>query len=108
MKEKKSLKEKLKEKFSRAMDWCKDNKEILIIVVPAATAAITGGVKLVGKIVDCHQEHNHQNLTCYDRSLGHYWQLKRELSNDEWVAIEQRRKNGERLADILTELKVLK
>ena len=100
--------EKLKAKFNNAMNWCKENKETLIVVVPAAVAGITGLCKLGGKIVDSHSEHAHQNLTCYDRSLGHYWQLKRELSNSEWVAIEQRRKNGERLADILSELKVLK
>ena len=82
MNEKKSLKERLKEKFNSAMGWCKENKEILIIIVPAAAATITGGAKLIGKIVDSHSEHNHQTLTCYDRSLGHYWQLKRELSND--------------------------
>jgi hypothetical protein len=49
-----------------------------------------------------------KNLYCYDRSLGHYWKLKRELTNSEWVEIDKRKKNGEHLADILDELKVLK
>lgn len=49
-----------------------------------------------------------KNLYCYDRSLGHYWCLRRELSNKEWLEIDQRKKNGERLSDILAELKVLK
>ena len=102
------MKEKLKAKLSKGWNWVKENKEILIIVVPAAAAGITGACKLGGKAIDLIKEHNHQNLTCYDRSLGHYWQLKRQLGNDEWIAIEQRRKNGERLADILSELKVLK
>ena len=104
------MKEKgwFKKKLNSAMNWCKENKEILIIVVPAAAAVVTGGAKLVGKIVDASSEHNHQTLTCYDRSLGHYWKLKRELDNQEWVEIERRRKNGERLADILSEMKVLK
>lgn len=102
------MREKFKTKLKRALNWCKENKDILIIVVPAAAAGVTGACKLGGKLIDTHREHSHQNLTCYDRSLGHYWQLKRELGNDEWIAIEQRRKNGERLADILQELKVLK
>ena len=97
-----------KQHLNSALNWCKENKEILIVVVPAAAAAITGGAKLVGKIVDSNSEHNHQTLTCYDRSLGHYWKLKRELDNQEWVEIERRRKNGERLADILSEMRVLK
>lgn len=98
----------LRRKFDSAVAWCKENKEVLVVVVPAAAAGIAGACKLGGKLIDAHKVHNHQNLTCYDRSLGHYWQLKRELSNDEWIAIENRRKNGERLADILSELKVLK
>ena len=49
-----------------------------------------------------------KDLYCYDRSLGHYWRLRRELSNKEWLEIDQRKKNGERLADILDEMKVLK
>lgn len=102
------MREKLKKKLNSAVNWCKENKEVLLIVVPAAAAGITGACKLGGKLIDLHKEHSHQNLTCYDRSLGHYWRLKRELGNDEWIAIEQRRKNGERLADILSELKVLK
>lgn len=102
------MKLNLKAKLKAAMDWSKENRDILVIAVPAAVAIVTGTCKLGGKLIDAHREHSHQNLTCYDRSLGHYWQLKRELSNNEWISIEQRRKNGERLADILSELKVLK
>ena len=97
-----------RKKLDNGLKWCRENKDILMVVVPAGAAIVAGAVKIGGKLIDVHKEHNHQALTCYDRSLGHYWQLKRELSNDEWIAIEQRRKNGERLADILSELKVLK
>lgn len=48
-----------------------------------------------------------KELYCYDRSLGHYWKLRRELTNDEWLAIDARKRSGERLADILKELNVL-
>lgn len=102
------MREKLKAKLDSTMNWCRENKDTLIVIVPATVAGITGLCKLGGKLIDASSQRAHQNLTCYDRSLGHYWQLKRELSNSEWVAIEQRRKNGERLADILSELNVLK
>ena len=49
-----------------------------------------------------------KDLYCYDRSVGHYWKLRRELSNKEWLEIDQREKNGERLSDILSEMKVMK
>ena len=54
------------------------------------------------------KEKDLKDLYCYDRSLGHYWTLRRRLTNAEWVEIDKRKNNGERLADILSELKVLK
>ena len=54
------------------------------------------------------EEKQLKNDYCYDRSLGHYWKLRRELTNEEWIAIDKRKRNGERLGDILAELKVLK
>lgn len=69
---------------------------------------VTTVCKVVGKRITLHKEEGVKNLYCYDRSLGHYWRLRRELSNKEWLEIDQRKKNGERLSDILAELKVLK
>ena len=63
---------------------------------------------MVGKRVNLRKEEKLKDLYCYDRSLGHYWALRRELTNKEWVEINKRKQNGERLADILSELKVLK
>ena len=96
--------QKKRSKLDRAFDWIDDHKEALLVIVPVSLAAI----KLGGKAINTYKVQRLQNCTCYDRSLGHYWQLKRPLKNEEWVAIEQRRKNGERLADILSELRVLK
>lgn len=48
-----------------------------------------------------------KHLYCYDRSLGHYWKLRRELTNEEWLEIDKRKKNGERLSDILDDMRVL-
>ena len=55
-----------------------------------------------------HKDEELHDLYCYDRSLGHYWRLKRELSNKEWLEIDKRKKEGERLADILADMRVLK
>ena len=53
------------------------------------------------------KEQDLKDLYCYDRSLGHYWKLRRELTNDEWLEIDKRKKEGERLSDILDDMKVL-
>ena len=104
----KKLKDKAVTKVKQAWQWCKENPEYAI----AIGATILSGAKYCGKSAIKHKnikdEENVKNLYCYDRSLGHYWKLRRELDNDEWVEIDQRKANGERLGDILYDLKVLK
>ena len=97
-----------KARFDAAKEWVDDNKQILVVAVPTAITAIGTGIKIFGKRHNLRMEERLKDQRCYDASLGHYWELKRKLSNEEWVAIDRRKKNGERLADILDELKVLR
>ena len=102
------LKWNAKRKFREGLRWVSDNKELVITVMPVVVGCIVTVTKVVGKRINLQKEESLKNLYCYDRSLGHYWRLRRELSNKEWLEIDKRKKNGERLADILAELKVLK
>lgn len=101
-------KEKIQSKIYNAANWINNNKEMIILVGPALLGCATAGMKVVNKHANLRKEQNMKELYCYDRSLGHYWKLRRELTNSEWVEIGKRKNNGERLADILDELKVLK
>jgi hypothetical protein len=103
-----NLKEKIKEKLRKGKDWFNRNKDTIILLTPVAIGGITVLTRTVGKHVNLRKEESVKNLYCYDRSLGHYWALRRELSNKEWLAIDARKKAGERMADILDELRVLK
>lgn len=100
--------EKVKDKAQKCWNFVVDNKEIILILMPIAASAVGGVTKLVHKSCVLKKEEQVKNLYCYDRSLGHFWALRRELSNSEWLEIDARKKNGERLGDILSELKVLK
>jgi hypothetical protein len=102
------IKWKLKKKFHAGKQWVIANKGMIITLAPVVIGGVTTVVKVVGKHVNLRKQESVKNLYCYDRSLGHYWSLRRELTNEEWVTIDRRKKNGERLADILDELKVLK
>ena len=89
----------------------REHEEDLKIAAPicaVATTAIAKAISYTAKKNRLNKERELKDLYCYDRSLGHYWKLRRELTNDEWIAIDKRKKDGERLADILSELKVLK
>lgn len=102
-------------KVKAFVNWCNKNKELSLVIIPAGlavgTALVKGGIHITKGAIRAHnlkKEETLKDLYCYDRSLGHYWQLRRKLRNDEWIAIENRRKQGERLADILDDLHVLK
>ena len=101
-------KEWFRNKLNNTKNWYYNNREVILVCGPVVIGAVTTIVKVVGKHVNLRKENDVKDLYCYDRSLGHYWALRRRLSNKEWVEIDKRKKNGVRLADILSELKVLK
>lgn len=108
-------KAQFKLRVKKTGEWLSNNKELTLILAPAAIGLVTiitkGGIGLVRdaiKAINIRSEKHVKDFYCYDRSLGHYWSLKRELTNREWIDIDKRKQNGERLADILNDLHVLK
>lgn len=104
----KLFKEKIKAKIQNGKEWIVRNKEAVIVFTPIAIKGLTSVVKVVGKNINLRKQESVKNLYCYDPKLGHYWSLRRELTNKEWLEIDRRKKNGEQLSEILDELKVLK
>ena len=105
---KREFKEKVNTKFQKGKEWIVRNKEAVVTLTPVVIGGITTVVKVVGKRINLRKQENLKDLYCYDRSLGHYWALRRELTNQEWLEVDRRKKDGERLADILSDMKVLK
>lgn len=105
---KREFKEKINTKIQNGKEWFIRNKETIIVLAPVVVGCGTTVFKVVGKRINLRKQENLKDLYCYDRSLGHYWRLRRELTNKEWLEIDQRKKDGERLSDILSEMKVLK
>lgn len=102
------IKKKFKDGFNKTRIWFSNNRELVFVMGPAVIGFGATAIKVAGRRSKLRKEKQLKDLYCYDRSLGHYWRLKRELSNREWVEIDKRKANGERLADILDELRVLK
>ena len=105
---KEELKRKFEQKLNRTKDFIINNRQELIGIGTVLLPVLTVGVKhIVGHRKIKLQKTVKENY-CYDRSLGHYWELKRKLTNNEWINIEDRKRNGETLANILSSMKVLK
>lgn len=78
--------------------------------MPVVTAVIAGGVKITHDVIKHHNLAKTEQLKtmyCYDPQLGHYWKLKRELSNRDWLEINTRKRHGEDLGSILNTMNVL-
>lgn len=103
-----NFKANIREKLQTARDWVDWHRNEIVTVMPVVFVGATTVIKVVGRRVNLHKQEAIKNLYCYDRSLGHYWRLRRPLTNKEWLAIDIRRKHGERMADILMSMKVLK
>lgn len=95
-------------KISNGYEWFLQNKDFVVSVTPFVVGGVTTVYRIVAKRHNLRKEETLKDLYCYDRSLGHYWRLKRELSNKEWLEVDRRKRNGERLSDILAQMKVLK
>ena len=101
----------IRDKTEKLSDWVEEHQDFLKIAVPVGagvTTIIAKGARTAAQHRKLKKVQDLKENYCYDRSLGHYWELRRKLTNEEWIQIDKRKKNGERLADILSDLKVLK
>ena len=101
---------KAREKAADIYWWVKNNPETAGVLATVGTAVIGGAVKVGKSLVrtyNLRQEKYNKDRYIYDRSLGMYLHTRRPLRNQDFVIINSRRKNGERLADILTSMRIL-
>lgn len=101
---------KVREKAVDAYWWVKNNPEHATILVTVTTAVAGGAVKIGKSLLRTHnlkRERYNKERHIYDRSLGMYLHTKRPLRNKDFAAINARRNKGEKLADILTSMRIL-
>lgn len=115
MEEKKTFKEWFNEKLEWTKlklvcpaEWCKDHKEAIIVFGPVIMGGIVEIAKISSKRHTVNEEKALKERYVYDRSAGHYFELKRQPKSSEWLQIEQRKTNGETLGAILSDMRLLK
>lgn len=92
----------------KAKTWVEQNPEKAALIASGAVAVAQYVGKEAIKDYRDYKDAKLLKLRCYDPSKGHYYYLKRELSNKEWLMIDKRRDAGEKLPDILEDMRVLK
>ena len=105
-----SFKQDVKWKFERTVQWCEDNKELAIALVPVGIVAFKTVTKMamsVDRKIDLKRQEDLQELYVYDHSLGVYHKLRRPLKPSEKIEIDRRRQNGESKVQILASMGVL-
>lgn len=104
-------KQKVKEGLRATCDWIRENRDVIILVTPAIITVVGGATKVGSKMLANHRvnkEIDFKRRTIYDHSLGRYIELKRPLTSDQALVIEQRRADGEKLHVILDSMGLIK
>ena len=103
------------EKFKR---WCVETyqrgksfvlehgKETVAIAATVTGIAVTAYKTFKPTVYE--QERKRIDRTYYDPSTGLHWELKRKLTNNEREELDQRRRNGEAVGNILRDMGVAK
>ena len=100
----------LDEKKAQVDTWLEDeeNKELVKLLAPVLL--IGGGAALKEFAKHKRQEREEELKTnfIYDRSNGHYYELKRQPKAKQWLEIDRRKEEGERIGEILNDMNLLK
>ena len=118
MKEKKSVKEMIKDVWYRAKEFgedayragkefYKEHEKEVKAVAPYAVAAVFMAGKHLTKNAKTDKEKNERNTRFYDPRTGRYCYARRELTPAEQMSIERRYHLGESYTEILYSMKLL-
>lgn len=85
-----------------------ENKHEFFMAIMVASTIVRPICRMIQSVFGIAKKENLMRNSVYDRSEGHHWLLRRTPTNAEWYEVNNRRKNGERLGDILESMRLLK
>lgn len=103
---KRMRKEEFIRKINAAKEFAVENKE-LVAAIPVVVALLGKGIGAVNKKIDLKKQQDLKDLYVYDRGLGAYLKYKRKPKAEELLQIQKRKQNGEKLANILDDMRLL-
>jgi len=103
-----NTKEKVKDCWNKTFDWCSQNKELLIVGIPAVCATISKISKNANQMSERRYDYKERYMQVWDPATRQHVKLRRELRPDEQLELSQRNQDGERITDILFDMGVVK
>lgn len=101
-------KKRWKEFLEKIRKVCNEHRNECLMAITALSMIIRPICRTIRSVFGTAKKEKLMKNSVYDRSEGHHWFLRRTPNNAEWYEINNRRKNGERLGDILASMHLLK
>lgn len=117
------FKDKAKDAKIKVKKWCSDrywdartmwvyHKDEIVGAISIGSAIVTGGIKLYDAITVRQRRRAsmsyHDRKLYYDPSTRSRYKLKRNLTGDEQIAVNERHAKGEDVGKILKDMRLLK
>lgn len=101
-------KRKLKEAWDKFVAWVEAHFWFFFALLGMTFSFILSLVKSGSKNDKVEEERKLKENFVYDRSNGHYVELRRKPTGDEWRELDRRRRNGESVSEIADDMRILK
>lgn len=88
-------------------EWCKENREEAVMIASAVVSGLYYVTKTMAKNRRLEEERHLKEDYIYDRSTGHYFELRRKPTNAEWCKIDEMKRSGIPLYVILNDMRLL-
>lgn len=89
-----------------AGEWTKEHPEAATILAGGVSIAVKEG-RRINKANRAREEEKRRRRTIYDHSVNTWYDLKRDLTNEDRSRISERKRNGEPLDVILKSMRLI-
>lgn len=97
----------VKMKMDRFGNWCKQNPQFAVSLGIGVLSAAVGIAKTAARSAETKEIKQRRLRSVYDRSKGHYYDMKRIPKPKEWEEIDRRKDDGESYGEILRDMNLI-